>query len=151
MVEQGRAEEEALLMALQREAAPVEHQFGAFVDAQLDIVLDLLLVRGGDHRAVLGVGIGRDADPQALDLGKQLLAQALGGFLADRHHHRQGHAALAGRAVGRADDVGDRLVEIGVGQDDAVVLGAAHGLDALAVRGAAPIDILRRYRTSRRS
>ncbi len=31
----------------------------------------------------------------------------------------------------------DRLVEVGVGQDDAVVLGPAHGLDALAVARAA--------------
>jgi hypothetical protein len=33
-------------------------------------------------------------------------------------------------------------VEVGVGHDDAVVLGAAHGLDALPVRGAARIDVL---------
>jgi hypothetical protein len=74
---------------------------------------------------------------KAADGGDQLLAQGNGGLLADRHHDRQGHAALAGRAVGRADDVGGRLVEVGVGQDKAVVLGPAHGLHALAGRARA--------------
>jgi hypothetical protein len=74
---------------------------------------------------------------KAADRRHQLLAQGDGGLLADRHDHRQGHAALAGRAVGRADDVGHGLVEVGVGQDDPVVLGPAHGLHPLAV-GAGP-------------
>jgi hypothetical protein len=35
MVEQRRADEEALLMALQLEAAAIDDQFGAFIDASL--------------------------------------------------------------------------------------------------------------------
>ena len=42
MVEQGRADEEALLMALQREAAAVDDQLAALVDAHLDVVFDPL-------------------------------------------------------------------------------------------------------------
>jgi hypothetical protein len=37
-----------------------------------------------------------------LDLGDHALAQFVGGLLADRHDDRQRHAALAGRAEGRA-------------------------------------------------
>ena len=47
VVEQGRADEEALLVALQGEAAAVDHQLGALVDAQLDVVGDLA---GGARR-----------------------------------------------------------------------------------------------------
>ena len=108
-------------------------------------------MRGGDDRAVLRVRIGRDADLQRLDLGDQLLAQFVGGLLADRHDDRQRHAALAGRAEGRADEVLHDLVQVGVGHDDAVVLGAAHRLHALAVRGAGLSRRSARCRTSRRS
>jgi hypothetical protein len=49
---------------------------------------------------------------------------------------------FAGRAIGRADDVLGGLFQVGVGQDQAVVLGPAHGLNALPVLGAARIDIV---------
>jgi hypothetical protein len=42
-VEQAGADEEALFMSRHREAAAVDNQFGAFVDAGLDLVLDALL------------------------------------------------------------------------------------------------------------
>ena len=42
MVEEGRADEEAFLVALQREAAAVDDQLGALVDAHLDVMLDPL-------------------------------------------------------------------------------------------------------------
>src|SRR5438309_260681 len=67
MVEEGRADEEALLVALKGEAAAVDDQFAALVDAHLDVMLDPLLVGGADDRPVMGIGIGRDADPQPLD------------------------------------------------------------------------------------
>src|SRR5437868_4439147 len=44
-IEEGGADEEALLMPLKREAAAVDHQLGALVDAHLDVMLDPLLVR----------------------------------------------------------------------------------------------------------
>ena len=46
---------------------------------------------------------------------------------------RDRHAALAGRAVGGADQRVDGLVEVGVGHHHHVVLGAAQRLHALAV------------------
>ncbi len=142
MVEEGRADEEAFLVALEREAAAVDDQLRALVDAHLDVVLDARLVRGADHRAVMGLGVGRDADAQPLDRGNQFLAQSVGGVVAHRHHDGQRHAALAGRAEGRAGKVVDDLVEVGVGHDDAVVLGPAERLDALPVRGAARVDVV---------
>ena len=143
MVEEGRADEEAFLVALKREAAAVDDQLAAFVDAHLDIMLDPLAVRLADHRPVMGFGVGRDADAQALDRRDQLLAKAVGGLVADGDHNRKRHAALAGRAERRSRKVVDDLVEVGVGHDDAVVLGAAERLDALVVRRAARVDVLR--------
>uniref|UniRef100_A0A0N4ZD65 Transcriptional regulator n=1 Tax=Parastrongyloides trichosuri TaxID=131310 RepID=A0A0N4ZD65_PARTI len=133
MVEQRRADEVALLMPLQAEVAPVYDQFGAFFHALVDPAQNLVLVGLSDDGTVVGLGVGRDADAQVRDFRDQTLAQFIGGALADRHHDRQGHAALAGRAVGRAGQILDDLIHVRVRQDDAVVLGAAHGLNALAV------------------
>ncbi len=141
-VEQSRPDEETLLMALQFEAAAIDHQFGTFIDAGLDPALNLGLVRTADHRAVMGIGIGRNADAQRLDRRDQLGAQAVGGLVADRDNDRQGHAAFTRRAEGRARQIIDHLIEIGVGHDDAMVLGPAHRLHPLAVGDAAIVDIM---------
>ena len=81
------------------------------------------------------------ADLQALDPRDQLAEQSVGGLLADRHRHRNRHAAFAGRAVAGADQRVDRLVHVGVGHDNHVVLGAAEALHALAVGAAGRIDV----------
>jgi hypothetical protein len=73
----------------------------------------------------------------------QLLAQLSAVFSPTGTTTGQRHAALAGRAEGGAGEVVDHLVEVGVGHDDAVVLGAAERLHALPVRGAAAVDVLR--------
>ena len=57
--------------------------------------------------------------------------------LADRHRHAARHAALAGAAVGRRDERLHRLIQVGIGHDDEMVLRAAGRLHALAVRRAA--------------
>jgi hypothetical protein len=46
------------------------------------------------------------------------------------------------RSPAEPNEVVDDLVEVGVGHDDAMVLGASERLHALAVRGAARVDIL---------
>ena len=65
------------------------------------------------------------------------------GRVADGDDHRHGHAALAGRAVGRADRRVRGHVDVRVRQDDHVVLRAAERLHALPVRGAGRVDVLR--------
>ena len=69
IVEQRRADEKALLVALEHETAPVDDEFGAFVDAHCDIILDARAVRGVDHRAVVRVAVGRDTHPERRDGG----------------------------------------------------------------------------------
>ncbi len=140
-VEQGRADEEAVLIALQAEVAAVDGKFRAFVYAHLDVVEHSFPVGRGDHRTVLGVRIGGHSHLEDAHGVDQPLAQFAGRALAHRDHDRQGHAALPGRAEGGAGDLLDRLVEVGVGHYDAVVLGPAHGLDPLPVRRAGGIDV----------
>jgi hypothetical protein len=55
------------------------------------------------------------------------------GHIAHQHRHGNGHAALTGRTVGRANQRIDHLVDVGIGHHDHVVLGATQGLHALAV------------------
>ena len=129
-------------MALQGKAAAIDHQLAALVDRGLDPAFDIGLVHCGDDRAVLRLGIARHADLERMDRRDQLGPQTLSGVFADRHHHRQRHAALAGRAERRAAQVIDHHVEVGVGHDHAVVLGSAHRLHALARGHPARIDVL---------
>ncbi len=71
-----------------------------------------------------------------------LVEEHRGGFVADGDGNGERHAALARGAVRRAHQVFRGAVHVGVGQDDGVVLGAAHRLDALGVRSAGRIDVL---------
>src|SRR6185369_12836700 len=96
MIEEGRADEEAFLMALQREAAAVDDQLRAFVDRQLDVAFDPLLVRLADYGAVVRFGVGGDAHAKSLDRGDELLAQPVSSLIAHRDDDRKCHAALAG-------------------------------------------------------
>ncbi len=62
--------------------------------------------------------------------------------VADRHHHRAGHAPLPGGPEGGADDPVHGLVDDRVGHDHDVILGAAQGLHALAGLGRPLVDEL---------
>ncbi len=141
-VEQRRAEEVAFLMPLHGKAAAVDDELAAFIDRGLDPAFDIGLVHRGDDRAVLGIGIGRNADLECLDCGDQLGLEPLSSVFADWHHHRQRHAAFASRTESRAAQIADDLVQIGIGHHDPVVLRAAHCLDPLARRDTARIDVL---------
>ena len=99
-------------------------------------------MRFGDERAHLGVRVGGRADLQRPHLRRQRLDQRFGRLLADRDGDRDRHAALAGRAVARAHQRVGRLVHVGVGHDDHVVLGAAERLHALTRRRAARVDVV---------
>ena len=64
MVEQRGSDEEAFFVPLEAEPAAVDDQLGAFIDPQLDIVLDPLTVRSGYAKARPSIekfliGIGR--------------------------------------------------------------------------------------------
>ena len=96
----------------------------------------------GDERPHLRGGIhpvaDRDLRQPLLDRGDERV-----GGVADRDDDRDGHAPLAGRAVGGADGgVGGHL-DVGVGQHDHVVLGAAERLHPLAVLRARLVDVAR--------
>ena len=142
IVEQVRANKISVLIALQLQAATVEHKVCALIDTHLDVAFDLGLVSGRDHRAIMRIRIGRDADFQVARGVHHALHELVAGLLADGDGHRQRHAAFARRAIGRADNVLYRLLHVAVGHDDAVVLCPAHGLHAFAVCCASGIDIL---------
>jgi hypothetical protein len=74
--------------------------------------------------------------------GDDALAHGVRGLLTDGDDDRDRHAPLAGRAVDGAHQQGSGLVEVGVGYDDHVVLGAAECLDALAVGSGRLVDVL---------
>ena len=57
---------EAVLVALHLEAAAVDDELGAFLDADIDVGLHLVELGLGHHRAVVGAGVGRGADLQRL-------------------------------------------------------------------------------------
>ena len=90
----------------------------------------------------MGGGIGGDTDFQLFDLGRDARNELIGGILAHRHRHRQGHTAFPGRAKGGAQKVAHHLIHISVRHNNAVVLGPGHGLYPFAVGRAGLIDIV---------
>ena len=72
---------------------------------------------------------------RALIAGTRLLLDT-----ADGDDDGQGHAALAGRTKGAGADVLRGKLDVRVGHDDRMVIRAAQGLDALAVRDAGVLD-----------
>ena len=70
----------AVLVALQLEAAAVDHELGAFLDAEIDVAPDLVEMRARHHRAVVGLRVGRGPDLEALDARDELLHQASAVF-----------------------------------------------------------------------
>ena len=87
---------------------------------------------------------------QHLELAQTLanLGQQPIGDVANGYQNRDRHAALPGRAVGRAHRRIGGEVEVGVWQDDHVVLGAAERLHALAVPRSRLVDVPRDWRRS---
>ena len=67
--------------------------------------------------------------------------EGVGGLGAYGYGDGDGHAALAGGAVGGTDEGVGGLVEVGVGHDDHVVFGSAEGLYSFAGGGAGAVDV----------
>jgi hypothetical protein len=82
-------------------------------------------VRAADQRPHLGLAVAARPDLECAHPRLEPLDQRVGHLVADRHRHRDRHAALAGGPVGRTHQRVDRLVEVGVGHHHHVVLGPA--------------------------
>ena len=150
IVEERGADEEALLQAVVIEGqlvggalAAVDHQVGTRLNALADVVADPLERGLGDQRAVVGLRVQAVSDPQLIDAFNKPVAQPVCRFFADRHRDADRHAPFPGAAVTGADQRVDGLVQVGVRQDDHVVLRAAEALRALAVGGRGLVDVLR--------
>ena len=139
-VEDGRADEEAFLAARTGRPRPSTASRGA------------LRLAGGDQAAIRSRAAPVMTGPISLSAsrpGPTLTARGLLGEAstssspsrADRDRRGDRHAPLAGRAERRGDEVVGGEVEVGVGQDDRVVLGAAERLDPLAVAVARLVDV----------
>ena len=148
MVNQRRPDEEAFFVALQCKAATIDDNLAAFFFRCIDPAFDPRLVLRRDNRAIMRVGIVGDANVQRGNRGEQLLFQPFCRVLAYRNNHRQRHAAFAGRAKGGTRQIVDHLVQISIGHHNAVVLRAAHRLNAFASSNAAPVNIMRDVRAS---
>ncbi|SKV76636.1 Uncharacterised protein [Mycobacteroides abscessus subsp. abscessus] len=143
MIEKRGTDEESAFMTVDREIAAVQDQLGPLGDADVDVVAHPLEGVGTDQRTEVDTLVQRGADHQLAGTLGQAVDQPLGGGFADGYRNGDGHTALTGRAVSRADQRIDRLVDIRVRHDDHVVLGAAKALGAFAVGGGGLVDVLR--------
>ncbi|GAF49306.1 hypothetical protein RW1_075_00110 [Rhodococcus wratislaviensis NBRC 100605] len=89
------------------------------------------------HVGVLGAVADLEGVGALFDLGDQFV-----GDVADRDQRGDGHAAFAGGAEAGVDHGVGGEVEVGVREDDGVVLGPAECLDAFAVGGAGGVHVL---------
>ena len=96
-VEDRRADEGAVRVVAGRR--PSTTSVGARLDAAVDAAADALARGARDHRADVDALVEAVADPQRLGGLRSVAASAVVG-VADRDHHRAGHAALAGGAEG---------------------------------------------------
>ena len=95
----------------------------------------------GDQGSKLGLGqVGR-SELQLLGVLREQGHELVGDGLLDADH-REGHAALAGAAVGGVDDALHRPLEDAVLQDEGVVLRLGQSLDALPGPGGGLVDML---------
>ena len=140
MIENGRADVVAVLIAGHPDAATVENQLGAFLDTTGDALLDRFLLAERNHRTKLRFGqIGR-ADFQLRGIFLQQGGELVGdGFL--HAHSGQGHAALTGAAIGRINDALDRALQHAIFHDQRMVLRLREGLDALAGATGGLVDV----------
>ena len=141
VVDQGGAQPEPVGVAVDLDhPAAVDDDLGAVGLAGVDVGGHLVAVRLGDQRAHVGVA-GAVADLHALARSAILATRssAIGPTATAR---RDRHAAFARRTEAGVDHRVGGQIQVGVGQDHRVVLGAAEGLHALAVQ---------RCRSSRRT
>src|SRR5215212_160449 len=137
-VEESRAHEEAVF---QGRLPAVERDRSALFFTEVDVGADLVAVGvaddGGELRSFLAAGADFHGSGGLLESLDQVVSDPANG-----HENAAGEAPLPGVAVGRAYDVGNGLLEDGVGHHDHRVLGAGQRLHPLAVGRAVRIDVL---------
>ena len=95
--------------------------------------------RRGVVQAVSQLEFTRRAD-EGIDDG------VLSHSIADRHQHAPGKTALSRRAEARSNQVGQDALQVGIGQDEQMVLRSAVCLNTLAVSRRGAVDRLRHGR-----
>ena len=141
VVEERRREEVALAVRVVVVPAPVDDERRPLGHPGVEVGRHLVAVLRRDERAhvaAAGAVAGDELAHPVLDLADQLVGDRL-----DRDEGRDRHAPLPRRAEAGVDGGVRGEVEVGVGQHEHVVLRAAEGLDALAVRRARLVDVLR--------
>src|SRR5215212_7889244 len=137
-VEESRAHEEAVF---QGRLPAVERDGCALFFTEVDVGADLVAVGvaddGGELRSFLAAGADFHGSGGLLESLDQVVSDPANG-----HENAAGEAPLPGVAVGRAYDVGNGLLEDGVGHHDHRVLGAGERLHPLAVGRPRPVDVL---------
>ena len=130
-VEQCRPEPEAAGITCDRMRTSVDDERRALARASVEITRDLVAMRGGDEGTHVGA-VTTVTDVQVSDAIGDLADERVGDP-TDGNDRGDRHAPLAGRTEAGVDGRVGGEVEIGVGQHDHVVLGAAQRLDPLAV------------------
>ena len=96
-------------------------------------------MRGRDQRAHVGIGPRAVTDTQGFYAALQLVSQRI-GRCSHSDSNRNRHAPLAGRAIACTHEGIGGLIQVRIGHDDKVILGAAESLHALAAQRAFGID-----------
>src|SRR5208282_5034963 len=138
-VEHARADQEAAVGWCGRAAVQYDVRTLALTDRNVARHTVEMLARDDRAHVDLGTSIRR-ADLHALGRRAEPFDQRIGD-LTDWHGDAAGHAALAGTSEGRKLERADGLIEIGIGHDDEMVLGAAGGLHSLAVLCARQVNM----------
>ena len=140
--EDGGAEPEATLVALDLQATTVERHLCAALLGVVDEPDDAVAGLGCDDRTHLDALIETETDLDLRAIGGDQFGELVGNT-TDGHHDGQRHAAFTCRTEGGGGDVLGGEFEVRVGQDDGVVVRAAEGMDALAVGDARVLNDVR--------
>ena len=101
-IDQGAADEEAVLAAFDLRIAAIDHHRRALLLGAVDVADHLVTMGRGDQRAEIIALVAVDADLEAFHLLLHLRDQLVGGVIAHGHRDGQCHATLTGGAEGGA-------------------------------------------------
>ena len=118
----------------------IDGQGGAFADGGIEMAGDTIPMLARDQRAHFAGRLRAGANLDAGDAFPNGVDERAGD-IADGEHDRDGHAALAGRAVAGGDSGIGSHGDVRIGQDQHMILCAAKCLHALAVARGVLIDV----------